>query len=216
MYSAAAIAIMATPAMADMLATATTDVNVRAGPSSQEPVIGRLGAGETINVRGCINAGTWCQVVLADGEGFVSSRFLSGDMAAAGDVIVQDRTASIRPTRPQATPGATAGIVTGGAAGAVTGAVVGGPVGAAIGGAAGMIAGGTTGAILDPPRHVRTYVQSHRMEPVYLDDQYAVGSTLPGAVELREIPDYQYRYVYLNDRPMLVDPGSRRVVYVYQ
>ena len=61
---------------------------------------------------------------------------------------------------------------------------------------------------------MRTYVSSHRVQPVYLDDQFAVGSSLPDTVELREIPDYQYRYVYVNDRPMLVDPGSRRIVYV--
>ena len=72
----------------------------------------------------------------------------------------------------------------------------------------------TTGTVLDPPARVRTYVGAHRMRPVYLEDDIAVGSSLPDTVELREIPDYQYRYVYVNDRPMLVEPGSRRVVYV--
>jgi len=57
-------------------------------------------------------------------------------------------------------------------------------------------------------------VRSNRIEPVYLDDQYVVGSRLPRSVELRQIPDYQYRYVYVNDQQMLVDPGSRRIVYV--
>ena len=92
--------------------------------------------------------------------------------------------------------------------------MIGGPIGAAVGGAAGVIAGGTTGAVLDPPRRVRTYVSSHRVQPVYLDNQITVGSSLPDTVELREIPDYRYRYVYVNDQPMLVDPGSRRIVYV--
>ena len=54
------------------------------------------------------------------------------------------------------------------------------------------------------------------MRPVYLQDNVVVGSSLPDTVELREIPDYDYRYVYVNDRPMLVEPGSRRVVYVIQ
>lgn len=211
MFSAAAIAFAATPALADMLATTTTGVNLRAGPSSREAVIGRIAAGETVTITGCVNAGTWCQVALADGEGFVSSRFLAGDFASAGDVMVTERTGSIQ--RP-GSPGTTAGVVTGTAAGAVTGAVVGGPVGAAIGGAAGMIAGGTTGAILDPPYRVRSYVRSNRVEPIYLDNQYVVGSRLPRSVELRQIPDYQYRYVYVNDQQMLVDPGSRRIVYV--
>ena len=41
--------------------------------------------------------------------------------------------------------------------------------------------------------------------------QYALE---PWAVELREIPDYRYRYVYVNNQPALVDPGTRRIVYV--
>lgn len=211
--STAAVAItIAAPAMAEM-ATTTTDLNLRAGPSSREPVIGRIAGGATVNIDGCVNNGRWCKVVMANGEGWVSSRFLSGDFAAGGVIVSEQPTASIRPARP-ASPGTTAGIVTGTAAGAITGAVIGGPAGAAIGGAAGMIAGGTTGAVLDPPTHVRTYVRSNRMDPVRLEGEYVVGSTLPRQVELREIPDYEYRYVYLNDRPVLVDPGSRRIVYV--
>ena len=212
MFSAAAIAMATGPAMAEM-ATATTDLNVRAGPSSQEPVIGRLAGGDSVNIDGCVNNARWCKIVTANGEGWVSSRFLAGDFAAAGDVIVGERTASIRPARP-GSPGTTAGVVAGGTAGAITGAVVGGPVGAVIGGAAGMAVGGTTGAALDPPYRVRSYVSSNRMEPVYLEGNYVVGSRLPRTVVLRDIPDYQYRYVYLNDRPVLVEPGSRRIVYM--
>ena len=33
-------------------------------------------------------------------------------------------------------------------------------------------------------------------------------------VEIREIPDYEYRYVYVNGQPVLVEPESRRIVYV--
>lgn len=31
-----------------------------------------------------------------------------------------------------------------------------------------------------------------------------------------EIPDYEYRYVRVNDRQVLVDPNTRQIVYVYQ
>ena len=31
---------------------------------------------------------------------------------------------------------------------------------------------------------------------------------------LREIPDYEYRYSYVNGQPVLVEPSSRRIVYV--
>ncbi|TIV09513.1 MAG: DUF1236 domain-containing protein, partial [Mesorhizobium sp.] len=49
---------------------------------------------------------------------------------------------------------------------------------------------------------------------VYLDGEVVTGATLPDTVELREIPDYRYRYVYVNNQPALVDPGTRRIVYV--
>ena len=31
---------------------------------------------------------------------------------------------------------------------------------------------------------------------------------------LQTIPDYDYRYVYVNGQPVLVDPNNRQVVYV--
>ena len=68
--------------------------------------------------------------------------------------------------------------------------------------------------VIDPPERVRTYVTSHRVEPVYLDDDIVVGADLPETVVLSDIPDYDYRYVYVNDRPVLVEPGTRRIVYV--
>ena len=216
LISAASLALAGvSPALAESQAVATTDVNVRAGPSSQEQVIGTLASGQSVIIDGCMNNGKWCKVVLADGEGWVSSRYLSGDFASSGVIVTEQPTAAIRTTRP-ATPGTTTGVITGAAAGAVTGAVVGGPVGAAIGGAAGMIAGGTTGAMLDPPDHVRTYVRQHRVEPVTMEGDFKVGATLPGTVAVHPIPDYQYEYVYVNGQPVLVEPGSRRIVYIVQ
>lgn len=68
--------------------------------------------------------------------------------------------------------------------------------------------------IARPPVEVGTYVTTHRLDPVYLDGEVVTGATLPDTVELREIPDYDYRYVYVNNQPALVDPGTRRIVYV--
>ncbi|RUW25072.1 DUF1236 domain-containing protein, partial [Mesorhizobium sp. M1A.F.Ca.IN.020.06.1.1] len=68
--------------------------------------------------------------------------------------------------------------------------------------------------IARPPAEVGTYVTTHRVEPVYLEGEVVTGAVLPDTVELREIPDYNYRYVYVNNQPALVDPGTRRIVYV--
>ncbi|MFC6490409.1 DUF1236 domain-containing protein, partial [Nitratireductor sp. GCM10026969] len=85
--------------------------------------------------------------------------------------------------------------------------------GAAIGGAAGAVAGGAIDTVT-PPREVVTYVEQNRVDPVYLEGEVVVGAGVPETVEMREIPDYDYRYVYVNGQPVLVEPESRRIVYV--
>jgi hypothetical protein len=79
---------------------------------------------------------------------------------------------------------------------------------------AGATAGGATGAAAEPPAEVRTFVTSNRVDPVYLEGEVVVGASLPETVVLREIPDYEYRYVNVNNQPVLVEPGTRRIVYV--
>ena len=52
------------------------------------------------------------------------------------------------------------------------------------------------------------------MDPVYLEGEVVVGAGLPETVQLRPVPDYEYNYVYVNGQPVLVEPQSRRIVYV--
>ena len=44
----------------------------------------------------------------------------------------------------------------------------------------------------------------------------APGAGLPQTVVLNNVPDYRYQYVYVNDTPVLVDPATRRIVYVFR
>ncbi len=76
--------------------------------------------------------------------------------------------------------------------------------------------GTMVGSISDyePAPRVRAYIEDNRYEPVYLEGEFGVGTSLPEAVEVYEIPDYEYRYVYINDRPVLVEPQTRRIVYI--
>ena len=55
---------------------------------------------------------------------------------------------------------------------------------------------------------VRTYVTSNKIDPVYLDGEVVVGAGFSDTVELREIPDYEYRYVCVNGLPV---PGPRKI-----
>jgi uncharacterized protein YcfJ len=114
----------------------------------------------------------------------------------------------------QAQSGAAAGATTG----AVTGAIVGGPVGAAVGAGAGAIAGG----IADDTRpRFRSYVSERRVPSYRYEHEVRVGADLPSSgVTYYDVPqEYgvtNYRYTVINDRTVLVDPHSHRVVQVIE
>lgn len=112
-------------------------------------------------------------------------------------------------------PGTTGGGATGGAAsGAIAGAVVGGPIGAAVGGIAGAVIGDVSEDALTP--ETRTYILENRTESVVLDGDVSVGTALPQNVQVQTIPNSEYQYVYVNERPVVVDPQTRQVIYVYE
>jgi uncharacterized protein YraI len=218
LVSAAAGALLALSgaAFAQSAVTATTDLNVRAGPGPQHRVLGVIGAGQSAQLNGCLEASKWCVVAFDGGDGWVYSDYLAGEFGGT-QVVITERPADsgIRVVAPpEDIDGGATGAVTGGVTGAVAGALIAGPVGAVVGGGAGVVGGAAAGTVIDPPEQVRTYVTTNQIEPVYLDGEVVVGAGLPETVELREIPDYEYRYVYVNGQPVLVEPSSRRIVYV--
>jgi hypothetical protein len=110
------------------------------------------------------------------------------------------------------------GAASGAAAGAVGGAIVGGPVGAVVGGVGGAIAGGI--ADKDRPKFRQYVVQEKRPSYTYRED-VRVGATLPSSgVTYYEVPkEYgvtKYRYTVVNNRTVLVDPGTHKVVEVIE
>jgi uncharacterized membrane protein len=108
-------------------------------------------------------------------------------------------------------PGAS--TTTGVVGGAVTGAVVGGPVGAVVGG----VVGGAIGAAAEPPAEVRTYVMQEPMPQARVQAEVAVGQPLTTQVEVRPVPKYpQYGYAIVNDRRVIVEPQTRKVIQVYE
>jgi len=186
-------------ALAAMLANALTDLNIRSGPGPEYPVIGFIRAQDAVTMIGCIEGSLWCQVTHKGKEGWAYSQYLSTE-SAGNRVIISERRPGI------AIPTVTYSPATSGAAvttDAVTGALVSGPV----------VVGGTA---VVPPEQVQTYVTSNPVDPVYLEGEVVVGAGLPETVQLRPVPDYNYRYVYVNRQPVLVDPASRRIVYIYR
>jgi len=212
--AAGALFAMTASALAQTSVTATTDLNVRAGPGPQHPVIGVLAAGQATTLRGCIEGSKWCSVAEAGGQGWVYSDYLTGNFDGQQVVVTERPAGSLEVVTAPSGEGGAEGAVVGGATGAVAGAIIGGPVGAAVGGVAGATVGGATGAAAEPPAEVRTFITSNRVDPVYLEGEVVVGASLPETVELREVPNYEYRYVNVNNQPVLVEPGTRRIVYV--
>jgi uncharacterized protein YraI len=205
LFAAAIFASSIVPnvALAAMLATALTDLNIRSGPGPEYPVIGFIQAQDPVTMIGCIEGSLWCQITHKGKEGWAYSQYLA-TQSAGNRVIISERRPDV--VVPTVTYNSTSGTTV--AAGVVAGALVAGPVGAVVGGVA--------GAAIDPPQQVRTYVTSNPADPVYLEGEVVVGAGLPETVQLRPVPDYNYQYVYVNRQPVLVDPTSRRIVYVYR
>jgi hypothetical protein len=110
------------------------------------------------------------------------------------------------------------GAAAGAATGAVGGAVVGGPVGAVVGAGAGAIVGGLAE---DQRPRFRQYVVTQKRPSYRYQEEVRVGAVLPeSGVTYYEVPaEYgvrDYRYTIVNDRPVLVEPRTRRVIQVIE
>src|SRR6195952_5183507 len=97
----------------------------------------------------------------------------------------------------------------GAANGAAAGGAVAGPVGEAVGGTVGA----AVGLGLEIPNAVITSVQSERAPSVTVRERVVVGEPLPATVELRTVPSHtEYRYAVVNDRRVIVEPRTRKVI----
>jgi hypothetical protein len=95
--------------------------------------------------------------------------------------------------------GAAEGAARGGDAAGPVGAIVGGTVGAAV------------GAAVEIPNAIITGLPRDRS--VVVQERVVVGEPLPPTVELRTVPQHtEYRYAVVNDRRVIVEPRTRRVV----
>lgn len=101
--------------------------------------------------------------------------------------------------------------------GTVGGAVIGGAVGGPVGAVGGAIIGGTVGAATEPPPAVTTYVTRERMPSVAVQEEIVVGQPLPRTVKIRSVPSHrEYSYAVVNDRRVIVEPKTRRVIKVIE
>jgi len=98
---------------------------------------------------------------------------------------------------------------TGAANGARAGGEVAGPVGEIVGGTVGA----AVGAAVEIPNAVITSIPDERVPSVTVRERVVVGEPLPPTVELRPVPRYsEYRYAVVNDRRVIVEPRTRKII----
>ncbi|MFW6077367.1 MAG: DUF1236 domain-containing protein, partial [Hyphomicrobiales bacterium] len=192
--ASALAAVIAAPSMAMALdAVAVTDLNMRAGPGSQYPIVTTIESNGAVEILGCLEDAQWCQVNWQGNQGWSYSEYLA--VTETGEQIYVPQARSVLDIPIVAFEGA-ANV----AGAAVTGAAD--VVGSILGGVSSLASAAVT-----PPGHVRSYVVDNRYDPVLLEGEVVVGAALPDVVELRPVPDYEYHYAYVNGVPVLVDPS---------
>ena len=84
-----------------------------------------------------------------------------------------------------------------------------------------MVEPGATVTITPEQRtRIKEYVVQQRVRPARIEERLVVGTTLPADVEMSAVPSdwgpsvSRYRYVYWNDRVVLVEPSSRKVIQI--
>ncbi|MER8689387.1 DUF1236 domain-containing protein [Mesorhizobium sp. M0408] len=74
--------------------------------------------------------------------------------------------------------------------------------------------------VIEPEQEtvIKEYVKKQPLASVKVPGvELNIGSTLPDTVELHEVPNVKkYRYTVVDDRTVVVDPGTRKIVKIIQ
>ncbi len=81
----ACFATFSTAASAAAPAVATANVNLRAGPSTNFPVVKVVPVGARLVTFGCVDGYTWCDVAVAGNRGWLAARYIR--LAGPGVVV---------------------------------------------------------------------------------------------------------------------------------
>ncbi|KAA3500767.1 MULTISPECIES: DUF1236 domain-containing protein [Rhizobium/Agrobacterium group] len=189
-----AFALMAGYANAAMVATTASDISVRSGPGEDYPELGLATRGSSAVLDGCMDGSSWCRIEVNGLRGWAHADYLNV-MYEGSPVILEDRRTEL--SVPVVTYEKTSSVQAEPNPGDPN-------------------LGRVGDVDITPPEAVITYMDEHPGDTVTFDGDVVVGTTLPSDTRLVEVPDYQYRYVRVNDVPVLVEPSTHRIVYVYQ
>ncbi len=197
LMAAATFAALSASASAETVARATIPLNVRSGPGPQYSVIGAIPDRAAVTVLGCIQGSLWCQISYNGRQGWAYAQYLSATLSGRSLALAEAITSVPAVTyRPVETVGTAVPAPT------ISGTLVARTPGQPL--------------ALAPPPTVQQYVVSHPVTPVYLNGEVVEGVGLPEDVALAPVPGYDYDYAYVNSVPVLVEPSTRRVTYVYR
>jgi uncharacterized protein YraI len=198
-FIAATIAGLASPAAAASFAAATIPLNIRSGPGPQYSIIGAIPQRGQATVLGCMRDSLWCQISYNGRQGWAYAQYLAATLSGRSLVLAQ--TINTVPAVTYQAPVETVGTAV--AASTITGTLI-APAPAA------------QPLVIAPPPPVGSYVVGHPVTPVYLNGEVVEGVGLPQDVALAPVPGYDYEYAYVNNQPVLVEPQTRRVEYIYR
>ena len=191
-------AALSSAASAATVASAMTPLNIRSGPGPQYGVIGAIPVRGQATIVGCIQGSLWCQVSFNGTQGWVYSQYLIATLSGRSLAVAE--TVGTMPAVTCQVPVETVGTAV--PVPAITGTLIAPP-------AAPPLA-------LAPRPAVSSYVVSHPVALVYLNGEVVEGVGLPEDVALAPVPEYDYQYAYINNQPVLVQPSTRRVQYIYR
>jgi uncharacterized protein YraI len=217
--AAGAALLVAGTAFAAVPASTTADLNMRSGPGTQYPVMHVIAANDAVSVETCATDSKWCMVMHNGATGWVYSDYLAG---FSGQTVTLGATAPAPVTAVIAADTENVGTATGYAfrssifmRPAADDALVAVPASTVTLGAVSPAPVAVFPANqVTPPLFVQTYIRSAAQPTVFIDGDIFVGAMLPLGFTLYEVPTYQYDYAYVNGRAVLVDPGTRQIVYV--
>ncbi|TPM28267.1 DUF1236 domain-containing protein [Mesorhizobium sp. B2-3-4] len=84
---------------------------------------------------------------------------------------------------------------------------------------AGVGAAAAEDIIVQPEQEtvIKEYVKKQPLASVKVPGvELNIGTALPDTVELHEVPNVKYRYTVIDDRTVIVDPGTHKIIKIIQ
>ena len=197
-----AAAALSIPASAATIVTAMAPLNIRSGPGPQFSVVGAIPDRSQATLLGCIQGSLWCQVSYGGQQGWAYAQYMTAQLSGRSSVVGENLNAI--PAVTYQAPTETIGSAPAPVAPVITGTLV-------------ERQATAQPLVIAPPPAVGSYVVSHPIAPAYLNGEVVEGVGLPESVAIAPVPDYDdYQYAYVNNVPVLVNPTTRRVEYLYR